>query len=523
MKTTTKIAVSFIGGCVTLLLIANMPIGGNSLLTHDGTIPIPPSGFMSHGSSNQAAYYVTSDGAQHAIASETFVTNAITANTTPVANLVQATNAVMFGNLPTINGVPVLTNAPAGSGVTNVVAGHGIRIREGSPQATNATFDIQHAPNWQTGTSYTVTTNDWGKWVVFSNTSSVAVTLPLFEANFFVFIQNQGAGLVTVTPTACNINGTSSADYEQLQGGMVSSDGTNYNHLRFSMRSTSGGIPYGSTAAGGLKFSSALTQHGVVMGGGAGGSPTSSTAGTAGQVFTSNGAADGSYQNIWFVPSLRTANYGKNMMRWSSIPLQSATTLSTFGQNLSFYSSTTFQGVSATEPMYLPATTTAATTRFGYVDNNTLIWDGRDFEIFNYFSLYDSTGTPEDFRYWAGYPKVGAYSTDTPTQGAAWRWSAGVDTYWTAWYNDANGSSGAVASTVAPASGTPILLGVKKVGTALSFYITSGGVTTTLGPYTYNPATPIVLAAYCIGYTGAGAVNTRGMHFYFAEGAYGMP
>lgn len=69
MKTTTKIAVSFIGGCVTLLLIANMPIGGNSVMTHDGVIPIPPSGFVSYGSSNQAVYYVTSDGVQHSFGS----------------------------------------------------------------------------------------------------------------------------------------------------------------------------------------------------------------------------------------------------------------------------------------------------------------------------------------------------------------------------------------------------------------------------------------------------------------------
>lgn len=86
--------------------------------------------------------------------------------------------------------------------------------------------------NAQTGTTYTYLTGDYGKLVTHTNGSAIAGTLPqagaTFPANWFMFVQNRGAGAVTVTPTTSTIDGAASLVLNQNEGALVVSDGTNY-------------------------------------------------------------------------------------------------------------------------------------------------------------------------------------------------------------------------------------------------------------------------------------------------------
>lgn len=89
--------------------------------------------------------------------------------------------------------------------------------------------------NAQTGTSYTVLATDRGKHVTFSNASPVAVTLPQatgsFSANYYCYVENIGAGLVTITPTTSTINGGSTLALQTGEAYLVTSDDTNYRAL----------------------------------------------------------------------------------------------------------------------------------------------------------------------------------------------------------------------------------------------------------------------------------------------------
>ena len=87
--------------------------------------------------------------------------------------------------------------------------------------------------NAQTGTSYTIDTEDRGGLVTLSNSSSVAVTLPqanssTFAAGWFVDVQNKGAGVVTITPTTSTIGGGTAYVLDQYEICRINSDGTNY-------------------------------------------------------------------------------------------------------------------------------------------------------------------------------------------------------------------------------------------------------------------------------------------------------
>lgn len=111
---------------------------------------------------------------------------------------------------------------------------------------TNA---LGQSVNAQTGTTYTVLTSDFFKLVTHTNASAIAVTLPQagvnFPAGWFFFVQNRGAGAVTITPTTSTIDGAASLVLNQNEGAMIASDGTNY----FTMRGIgvgSGGPPTGS-------------------------------------------------------------------------------------------------------------------------------------------------------------------------------------------------------------------------------------------------------------------------------------
>lgn len=105
--------------------------------------------------------------------------------------------------------------------------------------------------NPQTGTTYTYLTGDYGKLVTHTNGSAIAGALPQagasFPANWFVFVQNRGAGALTITPTTSTIDGAATLVLNQNEGALIVSDGTNY----FSMRGKDSGSGAPSGAAGG--------------------------------------------------------------------------------------------------------------------------------------------------------------------------------------------------------------------------------------------------------------------------------
>ncbi len=108
----------------------------------------------------------------------------------------------------------------------------GIRFQDGTLQTTAA---ISGMPiNAQAGTSYSFVDGDRGFLVTFSNTASVAATLPqagtsnLFPAGWTSYVQNVNTGTLTITPTTSTINGQTSIQLFQWQTATITSDGTNY-------------------------------------------------------------------------------------------------------------------------------------------------------------------------------------------------------------------------------------------------------------------------------------------------------
>jgi hypothetical protein len=91
--------------------------------------------------------------------------------------------------------------------------------------------------NAQVGTTYTVLSTDLGKIITLTNSSPIAVTVPIastsgFGAPFYTSISNQGAGVATLTPTTSTIDGGSSLTLKQGQSVDLVTDGTNYFTLR---------------------------------------------------------------------------------------------------------------------------------------------------------------------------------------------------------------------------------------------------------------------------------------------------
>lgn len=106
------------------------------------------------------------------------------------------------------------------------------------------------AINAQTGTTYTVLSGDLGKYLTFSNSGAIAVTLPnatgLFAAPWFAYFSclKASTGAVTITPNTANIDGAATLVLQPGQSAIVVSDSTNYQIQRgmtpFSKSFTSG-------------------------------------------------------------------------------------------------------------------------------------------------------------------------------------------------------------------------------------------------------------------------------------------
>ena len=86
--------------------------------------------------------------------------------------------------------------------------------------------------NAQSGTSYTYVAADHHNLVTHSNAASIAGTLPqatgAFGVGFHMWVQNRGAGALTITPTTSTIDGAASLVLATKQGVLIVSDGTNY-------------------------------------------------------------------------------------------------------------------------------------------------------------------------------------------------------------------------------------------------------------------------------------------------------
>jgi hypothetical protein len=103
----------------------------------------------------------------------------------------------------------------------------------GTSQSFTEVFVTRNA---QTGTTYTIATSDRGKHVTLSNASAIAVTLPQangtgFTSGFYTFVENIGAGTVTITPTTSTINGGATIKLGTGEGVLITSDSTNYRAL----------------------------------------------------------------------------------------------------------------------------------------------------------------------------------------------------------------------------------------------------------------------------------------------------
>jgi Periplasmic copper-binding protein (NosD) len=97
--------------------------------------------------------------------------------------------------------------------------------------ATWQTLYTNGGVNEQSGTSYTIVTGDRSKLVNFNNTSAVAVAVTASSTltnTFFCWLENLGAGVVTITPDGSEtIDGASSLTLDQNQGLILFSDGSN--------------------------------------------------------------------------------------------------------------------------------------------------------------------------------------------------------------------------------------------------------------------------------------------------------
>lgn len=106
----------------------------------------------------------------------------------------------------------------------------------GTTKKNEARYGVGAQVNAQTGTTYTYLTTDFRKLVTHSNGSAIAGTLPQagasFPAGWFMFVQNRGAGALTITPTTSTIDGAATLVLNQNEGAIVVSDGTNYFTLR---------------------------------------------------------------------------------------------------------------------------------------------------------------------------------------------------------------------------------------------------------------------------------------------------
>lgn len=129
----------------------------------------------------------------------------------------------------------VKSGASIKDGVSGTFTNASITVSGGI--VTTASSGAGGGVNLQTGTSYTFVSGDLGKLVSFTNAAAMTATLPSaagvgFGANWYVFVQNRGAGALTVTPAFNQIDGAASLSVPAGKGAVIFCDSSNYYTMR---------------------------------------------------------------------------------------------------------------------------------------------------------------------------------------------------------------------------------------------------------------------------------------------------
>lgn len=130
-----------------------------------------------------------------------------------------------------------------GSGAGSGTAG-ALVATSGSTGQTTGTGLVVGGVNAQT-TSYTAVSDDNGKIISFNDASAATLTLPAAPpfAQWNIFVENVGAGTLTVSPNGLDIDGSASSLTLATNSGLyISTDGTNY----FTQRGDGSATPGGS-------------------------------------------------------------------------------------------------------------------------------------------------------------------------------------------------------------------------------------------------------------------------------------
>ena len=195
--------------------------------------------------------------------------------------------------------------------VTSVAVSAGVETVSGSAITATGTLRAGQTVNAQTGTTYTYVDGDRAKLCTHTNASSIAGTLPQagsggnFVANWFMDVQNRGAGTLTITPATSTIDGAASLALTTNQGCRIVSDGTSYFTQRgvsssggggSSITGTTGATGGDATATGGTTTTASIAGGAVTILGGtpgvtASGGVVTMTGGPGGTTTGNGGAA----------------------------------------------------------------------------------------------------------------------------------------------------------------------------------------------------------------------------------------
>lgn len=121
--------------------------------------------------------------------------------------------------------------------------------------------------NRPTGTSYTLAAGDNRTLITFNNASAIAVALPdpaTLPATFVCWMVNLGAGQVTLTPAAGEIDVAASATLDQSEGLTLFGDGTDYWTVRGGSSSSSGSPSASNTVVTTASLATGAAESGSV-------------------------------------------------------------------------------------------------------------------------------------------------------------------------------------------------------------------------------------------------------------------
>ena len=127
---------------------------------------------------------------------------------------------------------PATTSSTTSAASSSPTVSAGVTASQASSVAVQAIQSTLGQVNAQTGTTYTTLNSDYGAIVTLDNASPVAVTLggdgTGLQAQWWSFIQNNGAGTATLTPASGTINGAASITLITGQSVATFFDGANW-------------------------------------------------------------------------------------------------------------------------------------------------------------------------------------------------------------------------------------------------------------------------------------------------------